>query len=104
MRALGKTGLSIAPIVFGGNVFGWTVEKASFNILVDVYFARVPGFGPEVDDAARAAAKVYAAEAACRCADLVNEAPVPRRRGRIHKENADREVGTWSGETGALPS
>jgi aryl-alcohol dehydrogenase-like predicted oxidoreductase len=34
MRALGKTGLSIAPIVFGGNVFGWTVdEKTSFNIL-----------------------------------------------------------------------
>jgi aryl-alcohol dehydrogenase-like predicted oxidoreductase len=34
MHALGKTGLSIAPIVFGGNVFGWTVdEKTSFNIL-----------------------------------------------------------------------
>jgi hypothetical protein len=34
MRALGKTGLSIAPIVFGGNVFGWTVhEKTSINIL-----------------------------------------------------------------------
>jgi aryl-alcohol dehydrogenase-like predicted oxidoreductase len=38
MHALGKTGLSIAPIVFGGNVFGWTVdEKTSFNIL-DAFF------------------------------------------------------------------
>jgi len=31
---LGKTDLSIAPIVFGGNVFGWTIdEKKSFEIL-----------------------------------------------------------------------
>jgi hypothetical protein len=38
MRALGKTGLSIAPSVFGGNVFGWTVdEKTSINIL-DAFF------------------------------------------------------------------
>jgi aryl-alcohol dehydrogenase-like predicted oxidoreductase len=57
MRALGKTGLSIAPIVFGGNVFGWTVdERTAFNILdaffdagfnaldtADVYSAWVPG-------------------------------------------------------------
>lgn len=33
-RALGKTGLEIAPLVFGGNVFGWTIdEKTSFEIL-----------------------------------------------------------------------
>ena len=33
-RALGKTGLDIAPIVFGGNVFGWTLdEMESFRIL-----------------------------------------------------------------------
>ncbi|UDF31259.1 UNVERIFIED_ORG: aldo/keto reductase [Roseateles sp. XES5] len=33
-RALGKTGFSIAPLVFGGNVFGWTVdEKTSFDLL-----------------------------------------------------------------------
>jgi aryl-alcohol dehydrogenase-like predicted oxidoreductase len=57
MRQLGKTGLSIAPIVFGGNVFGWTAdEKTSFDILdaffdagfntidtADVYSAWVPG-------------------------------------------------------------
>lgn len=33
-RPLGKTGFSIAPLVFGGNVFGWTTdEKTSFAIL-----------------------------------------------------------------------
>lgn len=33
-RTLGKTNLSIAPLVFGGNVLGWTVdEKTSFDLL-----------------------------------------------------------------------
>ncbi len=33
-RALGKTGLQIAPLVLGGNVFGWTAdEKTSFELL-----------------------------------------------------------------------
>ena len=33
-RALGASGLSIAPIVLGGNVFGWTIdEQQSFEIL-----------------------------------------------------------------------
>jgi aryl-alcohol dehydrogenase-like predicted oxidoreductase len=33
-RILGNSGLTIAPLVFGGNVFGWTIdEKASFAVL-----------------------------------------------------------------------
>lgn len=33
-RPLGKTDLNIAPIVFGGNVFDWTIdERTSFSIL-----------------------------------------------------------------------
>ncbi len=33
-RTLGRSGLSIAPIVFGGNVFGWGAdEKTSFTLL-----------------------------------------------------------------------
>ena len=33
-RTLGKTGFEIAPIVFGGNVLGWTTdEKESFRVL-----------------------------------------------------------------------
>lgn len=33
-KILGTTGLEISPIVFGGNVFGWTLdEKESYNIL-----------------------------------------------------------------------
>ena len=56
-RALGKSGLATAPLVFGGNVFGWTIDKAkSFEILdafvgagfnaidtADVYSRWVPG-------------------------------------------------------------
>ena len=34
LRSLGKTGLEIAPLVFGGNVLGWTIdEKTSFQVL-----------------------------------------------------------------------
>lgn len=33
-RALGQTGIHIAPVVLGGNVFGWTIdEKRSFDVL-----------------------------------------------------------------------
>ncbi|EXL10432.1 aldo/keto reductase [Aquamicrobium defluvii] len=33
-RTLGRTGLEIAPLVFGGNVFGWTAdERTSFDLL-----------------------------------------------------------------------
>lgn len=56
-RPLGNSDISIAPFVFGGNVFGWTIdEKASFTLLdafvdlgldcidtADVYSRWVPG-------------------------------------------------------------
>ena len=56
-RKLGRTGLEIAPLVFGGNVFGWTAnEKTSFDLLdrfvdaglnavdtADVYSSWAPG-------------------------------------------------------------
>ena len=33
-RPLGKSGVSIAPLMFGGNVFGWTADEAtSFRVL-----------------------------------------------------------------------
>lgn len=34
-RQLGKTDLQIAPLVFGGNVFGWTVDEATSFTLLD---------------------------------------------------------------------
>lgn len=57
LRSLGTTGLQIPSLVFGGNVFGWTVdEKQSFSLLdallergfnaidtADVYSAWAPG-------------------------------------------------------------
>ena len=38
-RKLGKTGLEISPLVFGGNVFGWTVDQATSFKLLDAFFA-----------------------------------------------------------------
>jgi aryl-alcohol dehydrogenase-like predicted oxidoreductase len=34
-RKLGNSGLEIAPLVFGGNVFGWTVDDARASELLD---------------------------------------------------------------------
>src|SRR5579859_6948015 len=34
-RKLGNTGLDIAPLVLGGNVFGWTVDEAGTAQLLD---------------------------------------------------------------------
>ena len=40
-RRLGHTDLSIAPIVFGGNVFGWTVDKETSFALLDRFAAAI---------------------------------------------------------------
>ena len=37
-RSLGRTGLSIAPLVFGGNVFGWTADEKTSFALLDRFF------------------------------------------------------------------
>lgn len=56
-RKLGNSGLEVAPLAFGGNVFGWTVDEptsfqlldafvsAGFNLIdtADVYSRWVPG-------------------------------------------------------------
>ena len=38
-RKLGKSGLEISPLVFGGNIFGWTVDEAASFKLLDAFFA-----------------------------------------------------------------
>lgn len=57
LRPLGRSGLEVSPLAFGGNVFGWTVDEslsfrlldawldAGFNFVdtADVYSAWVPG-------------------------------------------------------------
>ncbi|RYY91592.1 MAG: aldo/keto reductase, partial [Comamonadaceae bacterium] len=57
MRPLGRSGLDVSPLAFGGNVFGWTVDEtlsfrlldawvdAGFNFIdtADVYSRWVPG-------------------------------------------------------------
>jgi aryl-alcohol dehydrogenase-like predicted oxidoreductase len=39
MRKLGSTGLQIAPLVFGGNVFGWTADRETSFALRDEFLA-----------------------------------------------------------------
>lgn len=34
-KRLGRTGLMISPVVFGGNVFGWTVDEPASHALLD---------------------------------------------------------------------
>ena len=37
-RKLGRTDLFVAPIVFGGNVFGWTADEKTSYALLDAFF------------------------------------------------------------------
>ncbi len=39
MRPLGRTDLAIAPMVLGGNVFGWTIDKAASFAVLDRFAA-----------------------------------------------------------------
>ena len=36
-RRLGRTGLEVTPLCFGGNVFGWTADKATSFALLDAF-------------------------------------------------------------------
>jgi aryl-alcohol dehydrogenase-like predicted oxidoreductase len=36
-RTLGRSGLKIAPLVFGGNVFGWTADESTSFALLDSF-------------------------------------------------------------------
>jgi aryl-alcohol dehydrogenase-like predicted oxidoreductase len=38
-RPLGDTGIAVAPIAFGGNVFGWTVDEPTSFALLDAFVA-----------------------------------------------------------------
>src|SRR5262245_54938599 len=37
LRALGGSGLAVAPLAFGGNVFGWTADEATSFRLLDAF-------------------------------------------------------------------
>lgn len=39
LRPLGRSGLETSPIVFGGNVFGWTADEPTSFALLDAYVA-----------------------------------------------------------------
>jgi aryl-alcohol dehydrogenase-like predicted oxidoreductase len=37
LRELGRSGLQVAPIAFGGNVFGWTADRGTSFALLDAF-------------------------------------------------------------------
>ena len=37
LRPLGNSGLAVAPLAFGGNVFGWTADEATSHRLLDAF-------------------------------------------------------------------
>lgn len=37
LRPLGRSGLQVAPLAFGGNVFGWTADEATSFALLDAF-------------------------------------------------------------------
>jgi aryl-alcohol dehydrogenase-like predicted oxidoreductase len=39
LRELGQTGLKIAPLVLGGNVFGWTADRKTSFAILDAFLA-----------------------------------------------------------------
>ena len=47
-RELGRSGLSISPLMLGGNVFGWTADEATSFAVLDAFVA---GGGNAVDTA-----------------------------------------------------
>jgi aryl-alcohol dehydrogenase-like predicted oxidoreductase len=48
MRKLGRSGMKVAPICFGGNVFGWTIDQETSFAVLDTY---VEGGGNFIDSA-----------------------------------------------------
>ncbi|MBA3824100.1 MAG: aldo/keto reductase [Ktedonobacterales bacterium] len=48
MRQLGKSGLRVAPLCLGGNVFGWTIDEPTSFAVLDAY---VEGGGNFIDTA-----------------------------------------------------
>ena len=38
-RTIGKSDLHVAPLAFGGNVFGWTIDEATSFKLLDAFVA-----------------------------------------------------------------
>jgi aryl-alcohol dehydrogenase-like predicted oxidoreductase len=38
-RSIGNSGLSVSPLIFGGNVFGWTVDEQAAFSLLDAFLA-----------------------------------------------------------------
>ena len=39
-RKLGRTGIEVAPLALGGNVFGWTADEKTSLSMIDMFVER----------------------------------------------------------------
>ena len=39
LRQLGDSEMQVAPLMFGGNVFGWTIDQATSFAVLDAFVA-----------------------------------------------------------------
>ena len=85
-RKLGSTGFEVAPLAFGGNVFGWTVDEPTSFLLLDTFVDA--GFNLiDTADSYRAGCRAYGRRIRNHHRPLDRAARAPRRR---HHRDEDR--------------
>ena len=45
-RPLGQSGIEVAPLALGGNVFGWTADEPTSFAILDAFVEATPISGP----------------------------------------------------------
>ena len=94
LRPLGTTGLHIAPLVLGGNVFGWTVDKQASFAVLDAFAAA----GGTMIDTADAYSFWVPGHDGGESESVIGE--WLKRSGRRNKMQIATKVGELSGEGG----
>lgn len=91
LRALGKTGLHIGPLVLGGNVFGWTCSRRESFAVLDAYAALGGGMIDTADVYSRWAPGHHGGESETIIGDWI------RQRGHHHDVLIATKVGSDMG-------
>lgn len=91
LRALGKTGLHIGPLVLGGNVFGWTCPRRESFAVLDAYAALGGGMIDTADVYSRWAPGHHGGESETIIGDWI------RQRGHHHDVLIATKVGSDMG-------
>ena len=98
-RRLGRTDLDIAPLVFGGNVFGWTAdEKTSFDLL-----DRFVGAGLNAIDTADAYSRWVPGNKGGESETIIGKWMKEPRQPRPDRASSPRSARTWGRARRACP-